>query len=383
MTAGARRGGIVTYLLAALLTALTLVSAAFGVLMLVWARLLTQYEEEPWGLLGVWTIGGPGLLIQAVVLSPYVLLLIIFSRRRLARWFRASLGVLLCVGIFANALAQTYFVRECVFYDPARRVEEAAKRQEFYTTGLRDAVEAGDADAVKAILASKPELVFSIDAQGDTALVLAVKNGHRAIAEMLLACGAPPDEGDRTRRTPLSWAAELGDAETARLLLDHGAAVNRGDYGARTPLAYAERGRRAGMAALLEARGGATEDLARLAFDATISGRVDLLKALVARGLDVKSPDCPFLHEAVAAGKREVVAFLISQGADVNANSDAGTPLHDAAWRGDADIIRLLVASGADVNARSLGQGRTPLDFARYLHHEEAAAVLRQLGASQ
>jgi len=52
--------------------------------------------------------------------------------------------------------------------------------------------------------------------------------------------------------------------------------------------------------------------------------------------------------------------FLVSQGADVNANADIGTPLHIAARGDNIEIVRYLISRGANVNATT-GTGETPL----------------------
>jgi len=71
------------------------------------------------------------------------------------------------------------------------------------------------------------------------------------------------------------------------------------------------------------------------------------------------------LYWAVSYGEREVIEYLIQQGADVNL--DRGmygvTPLHAAAQDRDHDMVRLLVEKGADPSAED-HQGRTPLDYA-------------------
>jgi len=54
--------------------------------------------------------------------------------------------------------------------------------------------------------------------------------------------------------------------------------------------------------------------------------------------------------------------------------------LHAAAWAGDVGEIRRLVADGVDLEATD-GNGRTPLHVAAFASHDEAVAVLIELGA--
>jgi ankyrin repeat protein len=71
------------------------------------------------------------------------------------------------------------------------------------------------------------------------------------------------------------------------------------------------------------------------------------------------------LHLASFAGKREVVEFLLTRKADINARANDGqTPLHEAAKEGHKEVTALLVAKGADVGAKDNVIGWTPLHFA-------------------
>jgi Ankyrin repeats (3 copies) len=87
--------------------------------------------------------------------------------------------------------------------DPAR--EERHRMNE--TSVFFSAVERGDLDAVRAWLASDPELVRARDAMGATALHVAAFHAHRAIVELLLSAGAELNARDGTYGgTPAGWA---------------------------------------------------------------------------------------------------------------------------------------------------------------------------------
>lgn len=84
------------------------------------------------------------------------------------------------------------------------------------------------------------------------------------------------------------------------------------------------------------------------------------------------------LHSAVVAGSLRVTELLLKAGAEPDAPQRGGwTALHGAARRGDADLIGLLLDHGADRGLRS-DDGRTALDLAREHGHREVALRLSQ-----
>lgn len=84
---------------------------------------------------------------------------------------------------------------------------------------------------------------------------------------------------------------------------------------------------------------------------------VDALRGALAEGVDIngrtRQAGWTALHWAIRGGASDAVAFLIEQGADLNARGKLGdTPLHvaiTAAHRsGDPGLVRMLLAAGAD-----------------------------------
>lgn len=60
------------------------------------------------------------------------------------------------------------------------------------------------------------------------------------------------------------------------------------------------------------------------------------------------------IHFAAEHGRDEVVAYLISKGADVNQTVGLDwTPLHIAAAEGHLEIVKMLVKAGAKTNAKT------------------------------
>jgi len=89
------------------------------------------------------------------------------------------------------------------------------------------------------------------------------------------------------------------------------------------------------------------------------------------------------LHLASGNGHLEVVKFLVSQGANVNALNDAGnTPLHWAALLGELQVVEYLLSQGADPCIHNEFQ-RTPLDEALGKGHSSVVSVLEKVLESQ
>lgn len=90
------------------------------------------------------------------------------------------------------------------------------------------------------------------------------------------------------------------------------------------------------------------------------------------------------LHLAAANGYQQIVEFLLSTKAEVNARDNAGsTPLHQAAAAEghSGDVLELLLAHGAAVNAADR-QGLTPLHYATLANNRDAVKVLLKHGAN-
>jgi len=73
------------------------------------------------------------------------------------------------------------------------------------------------------------------------------------------------------------------------------------------------------------------------------------------------------IHWAAHCGHREVVGWLLDQGADVNAAADSWTPLHLAVEIGHEDVATLLLEHGADPEARLDDEhdSMTPMEMAK------------------
>uniref|UniRef100_A0A8C2PDN6 Poly [ADP-ribose] polymerase n=1 Tax=Capra hircus TaxID=9925 RepID=A0A8C2PDN6_CAPHI len=96
-------------------------------------------------------------------------------------------------------------------------------------------------------------------------------------------------------------------------------------------------------------------------------GRKDVVEYLLQNGANVQARDdgglIP-LHNACSFGHAEVVNLLLRHGADPNARDNWNyTPLHEAAIKGKIDVCIVLLQHGAEPTIRNT-DGRTALDLA-------------------
>ncbi|KAK1625897.1 hypothetical protein QYE76_000212 [Lolium multiflorum] len=114
-------------------------------------------------------------------------------------------------------------------------------------------------------------------------------------------------------------------------------------------------------------------------------GRLPLYQYLVEElKMDVNKPDTSQDHSpaehAVAYGNLPAVAYLLDHGADLHQKRQGNvTLLHSAAIRGHSEIVEFLISRGADVNALSVTG--TPLSVASFKGHASTVKILLQHNA--
>ena len=194
-------------------------------------------------------------------------------------------------------------------------------------------------DLVEALLFEDDAAVERMLRRGKSALPKIEPNGGSLLAfartpfaiDRLLELGVPADKKDRWDTTPMEAMSRLGPRGTP--LVRH--LVHRGIKAA-------------------------PQEYARL-------GDKDALADLISREPTVARSDAVMMA-AVDFGHHELVRWLLSQGANVDARAawgSQGTALHSAAWNGDLEMVKLLVAAGADVSARDVEHNNTPSGFAK------------------
>ena len=118
---------------------------------------------------------------------------------------------------------------------------------------------------------------------------------------------------------------------------------------------------------------------------ATGESRVEIVKYLISAGADVNAKG-PYgwtsLHMAAGMNSSEMVAMLIAAAADPNLKMELGnTPLHSAAYRGSIDIADQLIKAGSSVNETD-NEGNTPLHDAAARGYAEMVRFLLVKGAN-
>jgi serine/threonine-protein phosphatase 6 regulatory ankyrin repeat subunit B len=219
---------------------------------------------------------------------------------------------------------------------------------------IHDAAQNGNLARVKELLKDNPDLVFSADENGMTALHFAAFYGHKDVAEWLLSNKAGVNSRNTHGGTPLLDAALMGHEDVAQLLLINQADVNTKDNDGGTPLHVAAQGGYKDIVELLLAHHADVDAIANI------------------NGINGVTP----LHLAAQRGHKKVAEFLLAHGADCNAKESNGvTPLHYAAQEGYKDVAALLLVNKADVNVK-MNNGGTPLHFAADKGHKDLVELL-------
>jgi len=213
---------------------------------------------------------------------------------------------------------------------------------------LFDLIRQGKTAEIAEIVNAQPNLAHSRDAQGVSALMLAVYTHQSVVRDFLLTHCTELDifeaaaVGDCARLqaliagdamqvravspdgwTPLHLAAAFAGPEAVTLLVEHGAHAHQVSH---NPL------RNQPLHACV-----------------ALNNSVDAVRALLEAGADVNATQhggyTPLI-QAAAAGKKEMVQVLVECGARLDAKCDQGkTALDYARERGHAEIVKLLEKS--------------------------------------
>jgi len=209
-----------------------------------------------------------------------------------------------------------------------------------------DAIKAGKVAEVRSLAANYPALATARDANGVSAILVAIYNRQPLVAAALVEIGAPIDIFEAS-------ALGLVDRMTALLTEDRTSAS-----------AYAQDGfYPLGLAAFF--------------------GHLDAVRTLIAAGADVRATARnPFkvqpIHAAAASRNLDIIRAVLAAGADPNIPQQQGfLPLHEAASNGNREMAELLVGGGANPRLAN-DAGKTSIDLARDKGHTALAEWFEQ-----
>lgn len=207
-----------------------------------------------------------------------------------------------------------------------------------------DAIRAGDASKVGAMIEADPGLLKATDENGLGAFTAARYSRQDAVAALLLERGAQLD---------ICAAAMAGIEERiVSLLAEDRALTNDYSHDGWTPLHLAAYFGHKTCAEILLAHGADANARSRNAMQNTP------------------------LHAAASGRRSEVIAVLLAHAVDVNARQQGGwTALHAAARNGDVETVRLLLAQGADAFCLA-ENNQSPLDLALTGGHQAVVDLL-------
>lgn len=212
---------------------------------------------------------------------------------------------------------------------------------------LFEAVQTGDVEQVRAIVAADPDIVTEKNDKGQSALLMACYTGQKGVRDLLVAQSGPLE---------LHEAAAAGSLCSVQRILE-----------ASPELANSFSPDGFPVMALAAVFG--HEEVARY-----LHGKGAEIHAAATNGSGYNA-----LTGAVASGHTSIVKWLLESGADANYRYASGySPLLTAAANGHLEIVKMLLAHGADAGAKT-NDGKSALDLATERKQEVVASLLRSL----
>jgi ankyrin repeat protein len=230
---------------------------------------------------------------------------------------------------------------------------------------------------VVAYLLGRPGININAKRGRLTALNIACLVGRLNVVKLLVAAGARLEAQASDEMGALASAAWGGQLEVVKYLVEEaGADENRADPGGLTPLICAAGEGHADVVAYLLSRPGINSDAKTNQLVALIiacqNGHLRvvqvLLEATGRQGLEERDRlGRTALHQAVASVNKELVAFLLSKGAQASTKDThkQETPLMLACSGGKLDMVQVLLKhTGGFLVSERNSEGRTALHLA-------------------
>jgi ankyrin repeat protein len=225
------------------------------------------------------------------------------------------------------------------------------------STPLQWAVFEGNIAEVKRLLAAGADPKV-INDYGVDAIQLAADESNTQLIRLLLKAGANPNAANADGETVLHLVARSGNLDAAKLLVNAGALVDpRERFGGQTPLMWATARRHPDLVQFLASKGADVNARSAIRDYQRVVTAESRAKQLDRGGLT------PLMY-AARENCRECVPVLLKYHADVTLPDPSGMPpLSIALMNGNWDLAKLLIEAGSDVNQWDIyGQG--PLNVA-------------------
>ena len=215
------------------------------------------------------------------------------------------------------------------------------------TTPLWIASLNGSASMVRALLEAGADPNAAL-LSGESPTMTAARAGSPRVVEQLLAAGADPNASATRGQTALMWAVSQQHSDVVGVLLEYEADVNARSETWSQVMAVSPHSNPANQQNV--PHGGNTA----LTFAARV-GDLSSARMLVNAGADVNDADARGVSVMVLAahsGFRDLVEFVLEEGADPNMAEGGFSALHLAIMRRDEHMVSRLLARGADPNIR-------------------------------
>uniref|UniRef100_A0A093VTE0 Ankyrin-3 n=1 Tax=Talaromyces marneffei PM1 TaxID=1077442 RepID=A0A093VTE0_TALMA len=229
----------------------------------------------------------------------------------------------------------------------------------------------------------------SPDSNNEEALLWAAEKGDHDLVQLLLQNGTHHSPRDGEGQTPLFHAVINGHKETAKILLEQGANPNVKDNRSWTVLHHVSWLYLDGVEVdLLERCDCDSEDrLGQRAIHlAADRGNQEIIAQLLSRGANPNA-QCDYgqtaLHRAAFAGSVSIVRHLLSKNANPKIQDFLGQiPMHLAAKYGYKEVVKQLIKASPDGIDRVDGQGCTPLHLAAQVGDKVLVQLFLEKGAT-
>ncbi|KAM7533910.1 hypothetical protein Aperf_G00000115969 [Anoplocephala perfoliata] len=197
----------------------------------------------------------------------------------------------------------------------------------------------GSVEVMEVLLKSRVN-INTVDRQGNTALHHAVEGASLPCVQLLMAKNCLTDIGNCKFRSPLMLAAANGHLDIFKYMLDNGVPLRiKMSLNSESEFTLACAGGHLEIAKMILDR-----------IESAVDKQTNLQVALL---------------QCITRSQKEVIEFLINQGADVNYQDEKLTPpLMEAIAAEKYSIIHYLLQEGADVNIKDKF-GHSPIDAAQ------------------